>query len=89
LVYTQLALLGCGFLVVLGLMILRWREPSLPRPFRVPLYPLPPVLFLAISAFAMIYTALSRPFEALCGAATMLLCLLLYLPARHKRNTAS
>jgi len=89
LVYTQLALLGCGFLVVLGLMILRWREPSLPRPFRVPLYPLPPVLFLAISAFAMIYTALSRPFEALCGAATMLLCLLLYLPARHKQNTAS
>ena len=88
LVYTQLALLACGFLVVLGLMILRWREPSLPRPFRVPLYPLTPILFLAISAFAIVYTAVSRPFEALCGAATMLLCLLLYLPARGNRSPA-
>ena len=88
LVYTQLALLACGFLVVLGLMILRWREPSLPRPFRVPLYPLTPILFLAISAFAIIYTAVSRPFEAFCGAITMLLCLLLYVPARGNRGSA-
>ena len=82
LVYTQLALLACGFLVVLGLMVLRWREPALPRPFRVPLYPLTPLLFLAISGFAAVYTAISRPFEAACGAATMLACVLLYFPAR-------
>ena len=87
LVYTQLALLACGFLVVLGLMVLRWREPLLPRPFRVPLYPLTPLLFLAISAFAIIYTTVSRPFEALCGAVTMLLCLLLYFPARGDRDS--
>jgi len=86
LVYTQLALLACGFLVVLGLMILRHREPTLSRPFRVPLYPLTPLLFLAISAFALIYTAVSRPFEAVCGGVTMLVCLLLYFPARSRRN---
>lgn len=84
LVYTQLALLACGFLVVLGLMILRHREPSLPRPFRVPLYPVTPLLFLAISAFALVYTAVSRPMEAVCGAVTMLACLLLYFPARSR-----
>ncbi|MFM8230997.1 MAG: APC family permease [Chthoniobacterales bacterium] len=88
LVYTQLALLACGFLVVLGLMILRHREPALPRPFRVPLYPLTPLLFLAISAFALVYTAVSRPFEAVCGAVTMLVCLLLYFPARSRRDPA-
>lgn len=87
LVYAQLALLACGFLVVAGLMVLRRREPDLPRPFRVPLYPLTPLLFLAISAFALVYTALSRPFEALCGASTMLVCLLLYYPARGARNS--
>jgi len=86
LVYTQLALLACGFLVVLGLMILRHREPTLSRPFRVPLYPLTPLLFLAISAFALVYTAVSRPFEAVCGAVTMLVCLLLYFPARSRRD---
>ncbi|MFM8657616.1 MAG: APC family permease, partial [Chthoniobacterales bacterium] len=88
LVYTQLALLACGFLVVLGLMILRHREPALPRPFRVPLYPLTPLLFLAISAFALVYTAVSRPIEAVCGAVTMLVCLLLYFPARSRRDPA-
>jgi APA family basic amino acid/polyamine antiporter len=86
LVYTQLALLACGFLVVLGLMVLRHREPSLPRPFRVPLYPLTPLLFLAISAFALIYTAISRPVEAVYGSLTMLVCLLLYYPARGQRG---
>ncbi|MBJ7258300.1 MAG: amino acid permease [Chthoniobacterales bacterium] len=89
LVYAQLALLACGFMVVFGLMVLRWREPALPRPFRVPLYPLTPLLFLAISAFAMVYTAASRPAEALCGAGTLLLCLLLYFPARGERGTAT
>lgn len=89
LIYTQLALLACGFLVVLGLMALRRSEPSLPRPFRVPLYPLPPLLFLAISAFAIVYTAASRPREAFCGALTMLVCLLLYYPARGQRDSAS
>ncbi len=28
-----------------SLFVLRWREPGIPRPFRVPLYPLIPVLF--------------------------------------------
>lgn len=88
LVYTQLALLACGFLVVLGLMVLRHREPGLPRPFRVPLYPITPLLFLAISAFALIYTAVSRPIEAACGAATMIVCFFLYYPARGTRNSA-
>ena len=89
LVCTQLALLACGFLVVVGLMVLRWREPLLPRPFRVPLYPLTPLLFLAISAFAMVYTAVSRPFEAMCGAVTMLLGLLLYFAARGDGKSAA
>lgn len=84
LVYTQLALLACGFLVVLGLLVMRRREPALPRPFRVPLYPLPPLLFLGISAFAIVYTSISRPVEAACGALTMLVCLLLYFPAKGR-----
>lgn len=78
LVYTQFALLACSFLTVAGTIVLRWRQPDLPRPFRVPLYPLPPVLFLAISAFAMVYTATVRPLEAACGLLTLLLGLVIY-----------
>lgn len=35
-------------LAVVGLMVLRVREPDLPRPFRVPGYPVTPLLFLAV-----------------------------------------
>ncbi|MDX5363015.1 MAG: amino acid permease [Pseudazoarcus pumilus] len=36
------------FLTAIGLMALRHRDPQRPRPFRVPLYPLPPLLFAAV-----------------------------------------
>lgn len=89
LVYTQFALLACSFLTVLGVMVLRRRQPELPRPFRLPLYPLPPLLFLAISTFAMVYTALARPFEAACGALTLLFALVIYPLIAKRQNTSS
>jgi APA family basic amino acid/polyamine antiporter len=79
LVYTQFALLACSFLTVLGVMVLRVRQPDLPRPFRIPLYPLTPILFLAVSAFAMAYTATVRPAEAVFGALTLLGGLAIYV----------
>lgn len=78
LVYTQFALLACSFLAVLGVIVYRVKHPEIPRPFRVPLYPLTPLLFLAISAFAMIYTATVKPIEALCGALTLVAGLGIY-----------
>lgn len=81
LVYAQFALLACGFLTVAGVFVLRRRQPDLPRPFRVPLYPLTPLLFMAISGFAMVYTFLSRPLEAGCGILTLLASLGVYFVA--------
>jgi amino acid transporter len=42
----------------LSLFVLRAREPDVPRPFRVPLYPLLPVLFCAVCAY-MLWASLS------------------------------
>jgi APA family basic amino acid/polyamine antiporter len=56
------------FFTVLGLFVLRWRQPDLPRPFRVVLYPLPPLLFLAITGWTLLYIVLQRPVEALISA---------------------
>ena len=73
LLYAQFSILACSFLTVLGVMILRWRQPALPRPFRCFGYPVTPVIFLALNLFAMIYTALDRPEQAFAGLATLLL----------------
>ncbi|MBE0626473.1 MAG: amino acid permease [Burkholderiales bacterium] len=42
----------------IALFVLRWREPELVRPFRVPLYPLLPLIFCASSAW-LLYSSLA------------------------------
>ena len=41
---------------VLGVLLLRQREPDTERPFRVPLYPLPPLLFVGLAIWMIIST---------------------------------
>lgn len=41
-----------------ALLVLRYREPNVPRPFRVPIYPLIPILFCAICAY-LLYSSLT------------------------------
>jgi APA family basic amino acid/polyamine antiporter len=88
LLYAQFSLLACSFLTVLGVMILRWRRPALPRPFRCFGYPLTPLVFLALNLFAMVYTAFDRPEQALAGLATLLLGIGLYFVARGRTIAA-
>jgi len=86
LVYAQFALLACSFLAVLGVIVLRRKQPGLERPFRVPLYPFTPLLFLGISGFAMAYTAAGRPQETVFGLLTLAAGLLVYAVARKREN---
>jgi len=57
------------FFTVLGVFVLRWRRPDLIRPFRVWLYPLPPLLFLLITGWTLLYVVLQRPAEAMIAIA--------------------
>jgi APA family basic amino acid/polyamine antiporter len=52
------------FFAVLGLFILRWTRPDLARPYKTWLYPLPPLIFLAITGWTLVYTVAQRPVEA-------------------------
>lgn len=45
-------------LTTFSLLVLRWRDPHRPRPFRVPLYPITPLLFCAACAY-MLYSSLA------------------------------
>jgi APA family basic amino acid/polyamine antiporter len=57
------------FFAVLGLFVLRWRRPDLPRPYRIPLYPLPPLIYLGFTGWTLTYILLQRPEEGLMGIA--------------------
>jgi APA family basic amino acid/polyamine antiporter len=50
---------------VAGVIRLRRREPDLPRPFRVPWYPLPPLVFILVSLASLVFLASERPLPVL------------------------
>lgn len=52
-IYMGFALNVFPVLTVIGLMIMRRREPGLPRPYRVPLYPAVPVIYITLSVGMM------------------------------------
>jgi len=82
--YTQFSLLLCSLLAVVGVIVLRFTRPQLTRPYRVWLYPLPPVLFSLITIWMMFYLLRSHTAESLAGLGTALLGLLLYFCARQR-----
>jgi APA family basic amino acid/polyamine antiporter len=51
-------------LAVSCVIVLRIRQPGLRRPFRVWAYPLPPLLFLSVSLWMMLWAYRARPLES-------------------------
>jgi APA family basic amino acid/polyamine antiporter len=88
--FIQFSLTFCSFLAVAGVIVLRWREPGLPRPYRIWGYPLTPCIFLAVTLFMMYYLLLERPTESLASIATMLAGLAVYAASvvQGRRNAA-
>jgi APA family basic amino acid/polyamine antiporter len=87
-VYIEFSLLLCSLLAVVGVIILRWTQPALPRPYRVWAYPVPPLVFASVTIWMMIYLLRSRPTESLSGLATMLAGFALYYFAGKRRYSA-
>jgi len=71
-IYGGLALNVFSALAVSTVLVLRWRSPTLARPYRVPLYPLVPLLYVAASVWIVTHTAIERPTESLLAVATVL-----------------
>jgi APA family basic amino acid/polyamine antiporter len=84
--YTQFSLLLCSLLAVLGVIVLRFTRPEITRPYRVWLYPIPPVVFSIITIWMMFYLLRSHTAESLAGLATALSGLLLYFCAQKRRD---
>jgi APA family basic amino acid/polyamine antiporter len=88
--YIQFSLTLCSTLTVLGVFVLRWRRPDLPRPYRTWGYPVTPAIFLTVSVWMLVHmlseTSTRRP--SLWGLATMALGLVVYFLSA-KRNPAS
>ena len=80
-VYIQFALLLCSLLTVIGVVVLRMARPEIARPYRVWLYPVPPIIFAAITIWMMIFLLRSKTTESVAGLGTAIAGFLLYFCA--------
>ena len=84
LTYVQFTITLCSALAVLGVFVLRRREPDLPRPVRAWGYPVTPLIFLAVNGWMIWHVLLKSPLESLAGLGTLLAGLIVFhLSARR------
>jgi basic amino acid/polyamine antiporter, APA family len=71
--------------VSLAVVVLRHRLPLAPRPYRVPAYPLTPVLFALVMVWIVASALLTTPKESCATLVLIALGLPLYPLFRHRR----
>ena len=88
LTYVQFTITLCSALVVLGVFVLRHREPALPRPVRAWGYPVTPAIFLAVNGWMLWHVFFKSPVESLAGLGTLLAGLIVFHFSQRSRETA-
>ncbi len=67
LVFAGAMLAFNSLLAIVGLFVLRWRQPDLPRPYKTWGYPFVPLVYLTITAITLVFVVMDRPKAALGG----------------------
>jgi len=67
-----------SFLAILGVFILRYREPDLPRPYKTWGYPFVPLVYLAITAAMLTFVVINEPHKAVFGVCVVLVGIVFY-----------
>jgi APA family basic amino acid/polyamine antiporter len=75
-----------SFLAILGVFILRWREPGLPRPYKTWGYPIVPLIYLAITSAMLIFVVMEEPHKAVFGACVIAVGAVFYWGSARLNN---
>jgi basic amino acid/polyamine antiporter, APA family len=84
LTFTSFASLLFNTLTIVGLFVLRRKQPELARPYKVPAYPIIPLLFLATAIFFLIFIAVGDPRNSGFGALIIMSGIPLFLFLRRR-----
>jgi APA family basic amino acid/polyamine antiporter len=85
--YISISLSIFSMLTVLSIFFLRQKYPTGERPFKVPLYPLPPIVFTVCTCWMIYYVTSDDPWIILYSLGTMVPGLLVYYFVRPKPVT--
>jgi basic amino acid/polyamine antiporter, APA family len=75
--FIQFSLTLSSFLAVLGVIVLRYTQPDLPRPYRLRTL-LAPGVYLGVTTFMLVHLVIERPFQSLAGLAMMAVGLIIW-----------
>ncbi len=87
--YAGFTLTLMSLLTVAGVLVLRRREPALPRPYRAWGYPVTPLVYVALACWMLGFVLAERPRESLLGLATVLAGVPVWAALRRGRPGAS
>ena len=87
LVFAGFTLALNSFATVLGVFVLRRQQPDLPRPYKTFLYPLTPLIYLALTGWTLYFVLINRPVEGLFGLGIIALGLVLYFLSYFKSRS--
>ncbi|MGB2607159.1 MAG: APC family permease, partial [Candidatus Sulfotelmatobacter sp.] len=76
-------------LTVIGMFLLRWKRPDIPRPYRCAGYPWLPAIYVLVGAAWTLNTIITRPAEAFWGTAIVLVGVPGYLYWKRSRRNAA
>ena len=76
--YVQFTITLCSLFAVLGVFVLRFREPDLPRPVRAWGYPVTPAIFLAVNCWMIWYVLQTHWLECLASLGTFVAGLIVF-----------
>ena len=90
-IISTMGLILCLFttLTSIAVIILRIKSPSLERPIKVPLYPIPPILYAVFNIWIMYYVVTAKPEQALYCVVFLLLGLIIYYLASKKKSMST
>ena len=65
-------------LTALSVILLRYKDPSVKRPWKVPLYPITPILYCLFNFWIIYYIIINKPESALTGGLFLLFGVIFY-----------
>jgi APA family basic amino acid/polyamine antiporter len=87
LVFAGFTLALNSLATVLGVFVLRIRQPDLPRPYRTFLFPIPPLIYLSLTGWTLWFVLINRPVEGLFGIGIIGSGLVVYFLSRIKSRS--
>tara|TARA_B110000444_G_scaffold53530_1_gene49455 strand:+ start:4449 stop:5771 length:1323 start_codon:yes stop_codon:yes gene_type:complete len=79
LIFAGFTLALNSFATVLGVFVLRIKQPNLVRPYKTFAFPIPPLIYLSLTAWTLYFVIVNRPLEGLFSLAIIISGGLVYL----------